>query len=325
MDIPDALEDVFQLFFDESLQAEIVQESNKYARQVMGEEAYQKWSPITVEELRAFFGFSILMGINHLPAIDDYWSRDPHLRYAPIADRISRQRFRDISRYLHFVDNDHLAPRGDPSYDRLGKVRPLIEHLSERFEDVYKPTQNVAVDEAMIKFQGRSSLKQYMPMKPVKWGIKVWVLGDSSNGYFSKFKVYTGKQEAREVGLGEHVVKTLTRGLEKKNHHVFFDNFFTSVNLLEDLEKDGIYGCGTVRRHRKGLPSELKNPGLKKRYCYYVHACGGSDVYLCVCVCVCVGLGGGGGGSHTCVWKRMHTHTCVHTYKCSLLLGNPNF
>ena len=158
-----------------------------------------KWNPITDEELRAFFGFSILMGINHLPAIDDYWSRDPHLRYGPIADKISRQRFRDISRYLHFVDNDHLAPRGDPFYDRLGKVRPLIEHLSERFEDVYKPTQNVAVDEAMIKFQGRSSLKQYMPMKPVKRGIKVWVLGDSSNGYFSKFKVCTGKQEAREV------------------------------------------------------------------------------------------------------------------------------
>ncbi len=41
---------------------------------------------------------------------EDYWSRDPHYRYAPIADKISRQRFRDISRYLHFVDNDHLAP-----------------------------------------------------------------------------------------------------------------------------------------------------------------------------------------------------------------------
>ena len=187
MDIPDSPEDVFQLFSDESLQSDIVKESNKYARQVMGEDAYERWNPITVEELKAFFGLSILMGINHLPAIDDYWSRDPHLCYGSIADKISRQRFRDISQYLHFVDNDHLAPRGDPSYDRLGKVRPLIEHLSERFEDVYKPTQNVAVDEAMIKFQGRYSLKQYMPMKPVKRGIKVWVLGDSSNGYFSEF------------------------------------------------------------------------------------------------------------------------------------------
>ena len=64
---------------------------------------------IIVEELRAFFGFCILMGINHLPSIDDYWSRDHHYHYAPIADRISRKRFRDISRYLHFVDNDDLA------------------------------------------------------------------------------------------------------------------------------------------------------------------------------------------------------------------------
>ena len=76
--------------------------------------------------------------------------------------------------------------------------------------------------------------------------------------FVNKFKLSVwSSEEAREVGFGEHVVKTLTRGLEKKNHHVFFDNFFASVNLLEDLEKDGIYGCGTVRRDRKGLPSEL--------------------------------------------------------------------
>jgi hypothetical protein len=60
----------------------------------------------------------------------------------------------------------------------------------------------------MIKFQGRSALKHYMPMKPTKRGIKVWVLGDSNNGYFSRFQVYIGKQETREIGLGAHVVKT---------------------------------------------------------------------------------------------------------------------
>ena len=177
----------------------------------MGEEAYQTWTQLTVEELRAFFGFSILMGLNHLPS-----ETITTMHYAPIADVISRQRFRDISRYLQFVDNDHLVLRGDPSYDRLGKVRPLIEHLGERFEALYNPTQNVAVDEAMIKFQGRSSLKQYMPMKPIKQGIKVWVLADSANGYFHKFDIYTGKQKKRQVGLGEYVVKTLTDGLKRK-------------------------------------------------------------------------------------------------------------
>ena len=61
----------------------------------------------------------------------------------------------------------------------------------------------------MIKFQGCSTLKQYMPMKPIKCGIKVWVLGDSTNSYFSRFSIYTGKGEERVGGLGTHVVNTL--------------------------------------------------------------------------------------------------------------------
>ncbi len=60
IEIPDRPEDVFQLFFDQILQADIVKQSNKYAGDAIGEEANQKWNPITAEELRAFFGFSIL-------------------------------------------------------------------------------------------------------------------------------------------------------------------------------------------------------------------------------------------------------------------------
>ena len=89
---------------------------------------------------------------------------------------------------------------------RIRDNRPLsVNHLSNKFATLYDPSKHVTVDEAMIKFQGRSSLKQYMPMKPIKRGIKVWVLGDSTNGYFSRFDVYTGRQENREVGLGEKV------------------------------------------------------------------------------------------------------------------------
>ena len=87
----------------------------------------------------------------------------------------------------------------------------------------------VAVDEAMIKFQGRSSLKQYMPLKPTKRGIKGWVLADSHNDYFSKYEVYMGKKSNTAVrDLGAKVVKNLTTELKGKNHHVFFYNFFTN-------------------------------------------------------------------------------------------------
>ena len=158
----------------------IVEETNRYAQQVIGDEKFRSWMNITIEELKAFFGFTILMGIDRLPSVDDYWSKDPLLHYAPpVAERIPRLRFREISRYLHFVNNEDLAPRAN---DRLGKVLPLLNHLSDKFATLYEPSKDVAVDEATTKFQGRSSLKQYMPMKPIKRGIKVWVLGDSTYG-----------------------------------------------------------------------------------------------------------------------------------------------
>ena len=68
-----------------------------------------------------------------------------------------------------------------------GKVFYRCFHLHD-------PHCEVAVDEAMIKFQGRSSLKQYIPMKTIKRSIKLWVLGDSHNGYFQKFEVYSRKE-----------------------------------------------------------------------------------------------------------------------------------
>ena len=115
----------------------------------------------------------------------------------------------------------------------------------------------------MIKFQG---LKQYMPMKPVKRGIKVWVLADSVNGYFSRLEVYSGKQPGRvETGLGSRVVRSLTADFSGKNHLVAFDNFFTSYDLLEDLLEDGVYACGTARKDRRGFPVQLKNLKLKNR------------------------------------------------------------
>ena len=73
----------------------------------------------------------------------------------------------------------------------------------------------------MSKSQGRSSLEQYMPLKPTKRGIKVWVAADSSNGYFSCFEIYIGKKgNGTKHGLGARVVKTLTSDLKGKHHHI---------------------------------------------------------------------------------------------------------
>ena len=98
---------------------------------------------------------------------------------------MSRDRFLEIHRYLHFTNNEALHAPGSPGYDKLGKIKPIITALSEHFRAVYKPGKNISIDEAMIRFKGRSIIKQYLPMKPIKRGIKVWMWAEAENGCVS--------------------------------------------------------------------------------------------------------------------------------------------
>ena len=82
----------------------------------------------------------------------------------------------------------------------------------------------------------------------------------------SPILVYTGKKgDTVETNIGAKVVKELTKDFQHKWHYAFFDNFFTSKSLLCDLERVGVYGCGTARADRKFFPADLKKPTLKNR------------------------------------------------------------
>ena len=132
-------------------------QTNLYAKQVMGEEKYEDWEKLGVQELKAYIGFSILMGLVRLPAIEDYWKI--FLCYFPISDRIARQRFRELSRYIHFVDNVQLPTWGEPGYDKVGKVKSRIDHCSKVFQDSYHLNCECTIDEAMIPLSGQIYLE----------------------------------------------------------------------------------------------------------------------------------------------------------------------
>ena len=246
---------LFSLFFDDNLVSLIVDETNRYAQQSL--QGTDKVWETDAAEIRAYMGFMMLMGINQLLEIRDYWSVNPKLRYAPVVDRIACDRFEEITRYLHFVNNNSLPSRGEEGYSWLQKVDPVITALKKNFQSVCYPHCEVSIDEAMIPFKGRSSMKQYVPLKPVKRGFKVWAMADAANGYMYDFNVYTCATEERETGLGEKVVLTLAESIKGKNHQLYFDNYFTSISLMTKLLAQGTYACGTIRTNRKHYPSEI--------------------------------------------------------------------
>ena len=177
-----------------------------------------------------------------------------------------RKRFTRLQRYIHLNDNAIMKERGHPDHDVLHKIRPLLSQVQETINDRYNPGQSLAINEAMVAYKGRSFIKQYLPNKPTKWGFKVWSLADSSNGYICGIDIYCGRRAHPSTnGLGYDVVANLMEDHLDKHHHCYFDNFFTSVKLLDDLLAANTYACGTVRANRAGLPVQIKKPGRMKR------------------------------------------------------------
>ncbi len=177
---------------------------------------------------------------------------------------MKRDRFDKLSQYFHVADVSGNPPRGQPGHDKLAHVRPVLEAVRQRCLINYNPHQNVSIDEAMVAFRGRLGWRQYVPAKPTKYGIKVWMRADPTNGYCNDFQVYTGKKDGVRVehGLGGRVVKDLTQSIQGHNHIVNCDNYFASPALFTELLQDGIYARGTVRVNRKDFPARLLNDKL---------------------------------------------------------------
>lgn len=254
--------DVFLCLFPEELITHITEQTNLYALQKFGDPV--KFKKTTNDEIKIFLGINILMGIKKLPAIKDYWSSNDEIRDPYISSLMSKNRFMWLLGNIHLNDNSQQPMKGEAGFDKLYKLRPYLNKLLETYKYYYDSDEYQSVDESMIKFKGRSSLRQYMPQKPIKRGYKVWVRANQS-AYISDFQIYTGKVDTSEKHLGTRVVKDLTKDIAGENHKVYFDNYFTSMQLMNDLKKSKIYACGTVRKDRKGLPIDFKNDKSMKR------------------------------------------------------------
>lgn len=251
--------DIFLVLISDTLD-NIVYQSNLYATQ------RGKILNLKKEELLAFIGMNFYMGYNTRPSWTDHYSSAPDLNNPLICKTMPRDRFAAIVSHLHCNDNTKMDSN---CKDKLYKIRPFIDALNKKFQDCYYGTRELSVDESMIKFKGRSVLKQYLPMKPIKRGYKLWCLADQ-RGFIKNFIIYQGKNteislKFADYSVGEKVVLELTEKEWGKQKVIYHDNYFTSIPLLEKLKTEGTYACGTIRSNRKGIPNNLVADSKLKR------------------------------------------------------------
>ena len=189
------------------------------------------------------------MGIVIAPNQDMYFSTDSMFRPTGMSERITRDRFDKLCQYFHVSDISSNPERGQPGHDKLAHVRPFLEDIRVQCKTQYSPHCETSIDEAMVAYTGHLSIKQYLPLKLTKRGIKIWARADPHNGFLNDFQVYTGKtNNVVEIGLGERVFKD-----------------FTSVPLFQDLLENKTYACGTIRTNRKYLPPAITQAKLKNQ------------------------------------------------------------
>ncbi|XP_058810917.1 piggyBac transposable element-derived protein 4-like [Phymastichus coffea] len=110
------------------------------------------------------------------------------LNDAYISTSMPVKRFCFLLSNLHLNDQTKEPKKGEANFDKLYKIRPFIYRISETYTQYYDPTREQSIDESMVKFKGRNTMKQYMPQKPIKREYKIWVRSDM-NGYVCEFQI----------------------------------------------------------------------------------------------------------------------------------------
>ena len=177
---------------------------NRYGR------SKPNWLDIDRDELLTFLGLITMMGIKKLPRIENYWrqfgqtcilnSTPHHADPVPnVQNHITfRTHFNSLILFSFIIYTwweeclkSYCLPLSGNGFTR--KFKPILDVLSRTFLSNYSPSQELSVDEAMIKYKGHIRGKVRMPNKPIKAGFKVWCCCCSCCGYLCTFQVYEGK------------------------------------------------------------------------------------------------------------------------------------
>lgn len=123
----------------------------------------------------------------------------------------------------------------------------------------------MTIDESMIKSKSRFvNFKQYMPLKPIKHGIKVFVLACGCSGYVYNWDVFQGRSSTVSGAVNLVVGRLITGNLIGSKRILYTDNYYTSIALAVTLYcLYGIYLVGTYAQKKNAKMTENAFPFAK--------------------------------------------------------------
>lgn len=264
--------DVWKLLFDENIMDTILINTNKKIQDIrsqLGEKTNKSnYKDTTTEELHALLGLLLLSSVlkSNDETLESVFSKD--LCSRPIfSATMSIKRYKVLLGCLRFDDMDTRAQR--KARDKGAPISEIFSKFIQNCQDVYCVSSEVTIDEMLIPFRGRCSFKMYMPKKPRKYGLKIMCLADAKTSYLLNAYMYTGKgsdsltltEEEKQLSVPTQSVIRLCQPIIRSNRNITADNWFTSMELVEELLKRNLTYVGTVKRNKREIPLEfLQHP-----------------------------------------------------------------
>lgn len=122
------------------------------------------WKNVTSREMYAFLGILIYTGANNSNTghVSEMWKLSSYPLYRAT---MGINRFKSILRFIRFDDFNTRQQR--LREDKTAPIRDLWNMLNTNLGTMYRPTENLTIDEQLFPFRGRTKFTQYIPSKPV--------------------------------------------------------------------------------------------------------------------------------------------------------------
>ncbi len=160
------------------------------------------------------------------------------------------------------------------------QVKSYFKSFIDNCGRYYNPSSNLTIDEQLLNFRGNCRFWVYMKSKPARYGLKIFMMNDSSTWYMFNMYLYVGTSEkekfqekewkqpaqTRRKKKGETTthppkkelvtssyIKFLSRCIFGTNRAITVDNFFTSIDLFNERLGKKLMMLGAIRKNKSKI------------------------------------------------------------------------
>jgi hypothetical protein len=248
----------FKLFHTQEMTSLIMRETNRKVRAI-NKQGLRKIASFTENEILAALSILLRAGVDrdNYTSLNQLWKPSDSRPFYRATMGIVR--FKQFLRCIRFDNIFTREERRDS--DCLAAISDIWMMFHAQLRLNYIPDSDITVDEQLVGYRGRAPGRTYLPSKPSKYGVKIFWASEAKTGFALSAKIYSGKPKDQEIEreLGKKVVLQLTEPFFNSGRNIVTDNYFTSHSLAVELIKKNLTLLGTIRKHRKEIPTYLRN------------------------------------------------------------------